>query len=315
MWRKFIRLHMNTLVACDFFTKSVITPLGTRLAYCLVFIRVGTRKVFLSPPTCEPNDRWVQQQAATCSFGWRRPAASISVDCEADVATEIVTFLKPPIAPGTGLDLRPKYKVYNAIVRNREDGQALLTIGQVAAGLGVPATTLRFYERERITGPSGRSTSGYRLYDAKALERIRFVRAAQAAGFTLADIQRLVQLSDEEPSTCRTVQDMIAARLAEVQNRMSDLKRVQEALQLALARCRRFRSKCPVLGELNSREMCDDSKNDARFGVGTGRRHGDGSGRGCVGETRKPARRLPRKDRVPTDGRTGLQGPVPGRRR
>ena len=62
VWRKFIRLHLNTLVACDFFTKSVITPLGVRLAYCLVFIHVGTRKVFLSPPTCEPNDRWVQQQ-------------------------------------------------------------------------------------------------------------------------------------------------------------------------------------------------------------------------------------------------------------
>lgn len=62
VWRKFIRLHLNTLVACDFFTKSVITPLGARLAYCLVFMHVGTRKVFLSPPTYEPNDRWVQQQ-------------------------------------------------------------------------------------------------------------------------------------------------------------------------------------------------------------------------------------------------------------
>jgi putative transposase len=50
-WQKFIRLHVNTLVACDFFTKSVITPLGVRLAYCLAFIHVGTRKVFLSPPT------------------------------------------------------------------------------------------------------------------------------------------------------------------------------------------------------------------------------------------------------------------------
>jgi putative transposase len=61
-WRKFIRLHVNTLVACDFFTKNVITPLGTRLAYCLAFIHVGTRKVFLSPPTYHPDDRWVQQQ-------------------------------------------------------------------------------------------------------------------------------------------------------------------------------------------------------------------------------------------------------------
>jgi putative transposase len=62
VWRKFIRLHVNTLVACDFFTKSVITPLGVRLAYCLAFIHVGTRKVFLSPPTYCPNDKWIQQQ-------------------------------------------------------------------------------------------------------------------------------------------------------------------------------------------------------------------------------------------------------------
>jgi putative transposase len=62
VWRKFIRLHVNTLVACDFFTKSVITPLGVRVAYCLAFIHVGTRKVFLSPPTYHPNERWVQQQ-------------------------------------------------------------------------------------------------------------------------------------------------------------------------------------------------------------------------------------------------------------
>lgn len=62
VWRKFLRLHLNTLVACDFFTKSVITPLGVRLAYCLAFIHIGTRKVFLSPPTYHPHERWVQQQ-------------------------------------------------------------------------------------------------------------------------------------------------------------------------------------------------------------------------------------------------------------
>jgi putative transposase len=61
-WRKFIRLHMNTLVACDFFTKAVITPLGVRLASYLAFIHVGTRKVFLSPPTYHPDEQWVQQQ-------------------------------------------------------------------------------------------------------------------------------------------------------------------------------------------------------------------------------------------------------------
>jgi transposase InsO family protein len=57
------RLHVNSLVACDFFTKSIITPIGIRTAYCLAFIHVGTRKVFLSPATYHPNDSWVQQQA------------------------------------------------------------------------------------------------------------------------------------------------------------------------------------------------------------------------------------------------------------
>lgn len=62
VWRKFVRLHVNTLVACDFFTKEVITPLGVRVAYCLAFIHVGTRRVFLSPPTYHPHEGWVKQQ-------------------------------------------------------------------------------------------------------------------------------------------------------------------------------------------------------------------------------------------------------------
>src|SRR5262249_26851169 len=63
VWRKFLQLHMNTLVAWDFFTKSVITPLGTHLAWGLAFIHVGTRRVFLSPATYHPHGNWVQQQA------------------------------------------------------------------------------------------------------------------------------------------------------------------------------------------------------------------------------------------------------------
>lgn len=62
-WRKFLRLHMNTLVACDFFTKEIITPIGVRMAYCLVFVHLSTRRVFLSPPTYNPNGKWVEQQA------------------------------------------------------------------------------------------------------------------------------------------------------------------------------------------------------------------------------------------------------------
>lgn len=62
-WRKFIELHVNTLVACDFFTKNVMTIFGRQTAYCLAFIHIGTRRVFVSPPTFHPHDAWVKQQA------------------------------------------------------------------------------------------------------------------------------------------------------------------------------------------------------------------------------------------------------------
>lgn len=58
-----VRLHVNTLVACVFFTTKIITPFGVRVAYSLACIHVGTRRVFLSPPTYHPDDRWVRQQA------------------------------------------------------------------------------------------------------------------------------------------------------------------------------------------------------------------------------------------------------------
>lgn len=62
-WDQFIKLHLNTLVACDFFCKNVWTPLGKRQAFVLMFIHAGSRKVWVSPATYHPNEVWVQQQA------------------------------------------------------------------------------------------------------------------------------------------------------------------------------------------------------------------------------------------------------------
>ena len=62
-WDAFIKLHMNTLVACDFFCKAVWTPMGKRYAYFLVFMHVGSRKVWVSSSTYHPNEQWVLQQA------------------------------------------------------------------------------------------------------------------------------------------------------------------------------------------------------------------------------------------------------------
>lgn len=127
----------------------------------------------------------------------------------------------------------------------------LLTIGQVARAAGVAATTLRYYEREGILTPTVRNGAGYRLYDAGAIERLQFLRSAQAVGFTLDDIRTLSQLDEHAPKSCKTgVQRLLEQRLAEVETKMKELKRVRETLGRALDRCRRSSGECAVLKDL-----------------------------------------------------------------
>src|SRR5260370_200585 len=69
----------------------------------------------------------------------------------------------------------------------------LMSIGQVANATGGATTALRDYEREGVLKPTLRSQAGYRLYGRPALEQLEFIRAAQAAGFTLDDGRVLVE--------------------------------------------------------------------------------------------------------------------------
>ena len=62
-WTTFVRAHMETMVACDFFSKTVFTLRGPRTAYVLMFIHLGSRRVFCSAPTYAPDSAWVTQQA------------------------------------------------------------------------------------------------------------------------------------------------------------------------------------------------------------------------------------------------------------
>ncbi|MEM8856748.1 MAG: MerR family transcriptional regulator [Chloroflexota bacterium] len=65
----------------------------------------------------------------------------------------------------------------------------LMTIGRLAKQMGVRTSTLRFYEKEGLIEPDGRSESGYRLYKPEAAEQIQLIQRAQRVGFSLADIR------------------------------------------------------------------------------------------------------------------------------
>ncbi len=67
-WKNFIKIHMDTLVACDFFSKKIICWHGTYTAHVLVFIHLGSRKVYHSYPTLHPNGDWIIQQCRNASM-------------------------------------------------------------------------------------------------------------------------------------------------------------------------------------------------------------------------------------------------------
>ena len=67
-WRTFLAAHLDCMVATDFFCKNVWTPMGKRLAYALLFIHLGSRKVFVSPSTYHPTGEWMQQQARNATM-------------------------------------------------------------------------------------------------------------------------------------------------------------------------------------------------------------------------------------------------------
>ncbi len=124
-----------------------------------------------------------------------------------------------------------------------------MKISEVAKAAGVPTSTVRFYERQGLLEPSARSASNYRLYVAEDLERLRFIRAAQATGFTLGDVKALLR-----PAPCGRVQSLIEQRLAEVSRRMAELRRVKRILEHSLHTCQEHApsGRCKVVENLSS---------------------------------------------------------------
>jgi MerR family transcriptional regulator, copper efflux regulator len=72
-----------------------------------------------------------------------------------------------------------------------------MRIGELAGRAEVNIQTLRFYEREGLLRPPVRTASGYRSYADSDLERVRFIRLCQGLGFTLREIQQLLELHRE----------------------------------------------------------------------------------------------------------------------
>jgi len=128
------------------------------------------------------------------------------------------------------------------------------TIGQLAKDANVPTSTVRYYERVCLLQPERRSSGNYRVYGPAARKRLRFIRAAQATGFTLDDVTALLSFRDGMTAPCQEVQTLIEERLADTEQRLADLQHVQSVLKASLKLCRRNErsGRCRVIDDLSA---------------------------------------------------------------
>ena len=105
-----------------------------------------------------------------------------------------------------------------------------MRIGEVAGQAGVPAKTIRFWEEQDLLPQPTRTTAGYRDYDPAILDRLTFIRQAQAAGLTLGQIRQILHIRDGGQPPCVHVTGLIAQRLSEVETRLAELACTRDQL-------------------------------------------------------------------------------------
>lgn len=128
-----------------------------------------------------------------------------------------------------------------------------MRIGKLAELSGVSIDTVRYYEREGLLPKAARRASGYREYHSGDLDRLRFVRRAKELGFTLAEIAELLSLTEDRHADMQGVKEKATERLAQVEEKIAELRRVKRGLEQLLAACPGHGTldHCPIVAALS----------------------------------------------------------------
>lgn len=121
-----------------------------------------------------------------------------------------------------------------------------LTIGQLAAEAGVGVETVRYYQRRGLLEEPARN-GGYRRYDGAHVERLRFIKRAQAVGFQLNEITSLLQLNDLTDHARARI--LAREKIADIEGRIRQLQTVADALHHLVQECEHHPDgmPCPII--------------------------------------------------------------------
>lgn len=125
------------------------------------------------------------------------------------------------------------------------------SIGILSERSGVNVETIRYYEKIGVMPIPARSAAGYRVYDLDHLRRLHFVRRGRELGFSLDELRGLLHLVDGHAYTCGEVHELAIRHLADIRQKIRDLRRLEKVMSEMAAQCTRNKvPDCPIVDAL-----------------------------------------------------------------
>jgi MerR family mercuric resistance operon transcriptional regulator len=126
-----------------------------------------------------------------------------------------------------------------------------LSIGKLAQSAGVNIETIRYYQRRGLLDEPPKPLSGCRCYLPEQLKRLRFIKRAQALGFTLDEVGALLTL--DTACTCSQTRALAVRKLALIEQKIADLDAMRQVLGVLVQKCDAGvgGASCPIIDVLN----------------------------------------------------------------
>ena len=127
-----------------------------------------------------------------------------------------------------------------------------MKIGELAAAARTRAETIRYYEREGLLPEAARTGTNYRVYEARHIERLAFIRHCRSLDMTLGEIRTLLHFKDAPTENCVEVNGLLDEHIGHVAARIRELKSLEKELRRLREQCAgsRATADCGILSGL-----------------------------------------------------------------
>ena len=127
----------------------------------------------------------------------------------------------------------------------------VFAIGEMSRRTGVNIETVRYYEKIGLMPKPNRSEGGNRLYNDVQLQRLYFIKRCREIGFSQSEIRALLSMVDHDNITCAEVYSVTTAHIADVRQKIKDLRKLEKVLSQMANECSRGDvPECPIIEAL-----------------------------------------------------------------